>query len=100
VVETQRFDDQNKGHVYSMRFERGKAVSPLEIVGETTRTGTRVEFKPDPEIFADTSFRTETLITRLRELAYLNEGLRIQFVDAAATRSSASPTDCAPLLST
>ena len=76
VVEVQR-----GGKVYTMRFERGKAVKEIEVIGETTRTGTRVEFKPDPEIFADTNFRTETLLTRLRELAYLNEGLKVQFVD-------------------
>ncbi len=76
VVEVQR-----GGKVYTMRFERGKAVKDIEVIGETTHTGTRVEFKPDPEIFADTNFRTETLVTRLRELAYLNEGLKIQFAD-------------------
>ncbi len=76
VVEVQR-----GGKVYTMRFARGKMVKPLEVLGETKRTGTRVEFSPDPEIFDDTSFRTDTLVTRLRELAYLNEGLRIQFVD-------------------
>lgn len=76
VVEVQR-----DGKIYTMRFERGKAVKELEMIGETTRTGTRVEFQPDPEIFEDTKFRTETLITRLRELAYLNEGLSIKFVD-------------------
>ncbi|HVP13037.1 MAG TPA: DNA gyrase subunit B [Phycisphaerae bacterium] len=82
VVEAQPGD----GKVYTMRFERGKVASPLEVIGETTRTGTRVEFKPDPEIFQDTNFRTEMLITRLRELAYLNEGLRIQFVDERIDR--------------
>lgn len=76
VVEVQR-----GGKVYTMRFERGKPVKDLEIIGETSRTGTRVEFMPDGEIFADTNFRTEILSTRLRELAYLNEGLRINFID-------------------
>ncbi len=76
VVEVQR-----GGKEHTMRFERGKMMRDLELVGETTQTGTRVEFKPDPEIFADTNFRTETLLTRLRELAYLNEGLRIRFTD-------------------
>jgi len=76
VVEVQR-----AGKVHRMRFERGKVVRDLEAIGETRQTGTRVEFTPDPRIFADTKFRTEILITRLRELAYLNEGLRVQFVD-------------------
>ncbi|RIK64215.1 MAG: DNA topoisomerase (ATP-hydrolyzing) subunit B [Planctomycetota bacterium] len=82
VVEVQR-----GGKVYTMRFERGKAVKDLEVIGETTRTGTRVEFMPDPEIFTDTNFRTEILATRLRELAYLNEGLRITFVDERVGKS-------------
>jgi DNA gyrase subunit B len=82
VVEVQR-----EGKVHQMRFARGKATTPLEIIGESTRTGTRVEFKPDPEIFADTNFRTEIVSTRLRELAYLNEGLRISFVDERSGKS-------------
>lgn len=82
VVEVQR-----AGKVYTMRFERGKPVKELEVIGETTRTGTRVEFQPDTEIFADTNFRTEILATRLRELAYLNEGLRITFVDERVGKS-------------
>jgi DNA gyrase subunit B len=82
VVEVQR-----GGKVYTMRFERGRVAKDLELIGETTQTGTRVEFKPDPEVFDDTSFRTETLETRLRELAYLNEELRIQFVDDRIDRS-------------
>ncbi len=65
------------GKIYSMRFERGKKVTELEEVGTTKRTGTRVTFKPDPEIFPDTNFRYETLAARLRELAYLNEGVKI-----------------------
>jgi DNA gyrase subunit B len=82
VVEVQRQDPgTNTGKIYSMRFERGKPVTGLEVIGQTTRTGTRVEFKPDPEIFKDTSFRTETLLTRIRELAYLTEGLRLRFED-------------------
>lgn len=82
VVEVQR-----DGKEYAMRFERGRVAGPLEVIGETTRTGTRVEFKPDPEVFADTNFRTEMLVTRLRELAYLNDGLRIRFVDERIDRA-------------
>ena len=75
------------GKLYTMRFEQGKVVKPLEEVGETKQAGTRIEFMPDPEIFEDTGFRTETLIVRLRELAYLNEGLRIKFVDERCDKS-------------
>jgi len=69
------------GKIYTMRFECGKPVSELEEIGRTQRTGTRVSFKPDPEIFPDTSFRYETLCTRLRELAYLNEGVCVKLKD-------------------
>ncbi|MCZ6816825.1 MAG: DNA topoisomerase (ATP-hydrolyzing) subunit B [Planctomycetota bacterium] len=76
VVEVERDDT-----LYTMRFERAQVVKPLEIIGKTEHTGTRVEFMPDTEMFDDIRFRTEILATRLRELAYLNEGLRILFVD-------------------
>lgn len=69
------------GSLYTMGFSRGVAVRGLKRVGDSDERGTRIEFKPDPEIFEDTKFRTEILVTRLRELAYLNEGLRIQFID-------------------
>jgi len=77
---------QRDGKVHAMRFERGRVAGELEVIGETKRTGTRVEFKPDPEIFAATNFRTEMLVTRLRELAYLNDDLRIQFADERIDR--------------
>ncbi|MCP4249562.1 MAG: hypothetical protein GY778_21180, partial [bacterium] len=72
------------GHVHMMRFERGEVVKPLQEVGETSKTGTRVEFMPDPEVFPDVELKLETLVSRLRELAYLNDGLRIQVVDERA----------------
>lgn len=65
------------GKIYSMRFERGKKVTELEELGTTKRTGTKVTFKPDPQIFPDINFRYETIAARLRELAYLNEGVKI-----------------------
>ena len=69
------------GKLYLMRFERGKAVSELEIIGTTSKTGTRIVFKPDKEIFSDCRFRFETLASRLRELAYLIAGVRIKIAD-------------------
>ncbi len=74
------------GKLYTMRFERAKVVKDIEIIGDTDQPGTRIEFKPDPEIFVDTNFRAETLITRLRELAYLNERLSVQFIDERTGR--------------
>ncbi|HHY36150.1 MAG TPA: DNA topoisomerase (ATP-hydrolyzing) subunit B [Firmicutes bacterium] len=70
-----------EGKVFRQRFERGKVVTPLEIVGTTAATGTRITFKPDPEIFEETTFNLEILCQRLRELAYLNKGLLISIKD-------------------
>jgi DNA gyrase subunit B len=70
-----------EGKVYRQRFERGKVVTPLEIQDTTEVTGTRITFKPDPEIFEETTFNLEILCQRLRELAYLNKGLLISIKD-------------------
>ncbi len=69
------------GEVSEMTFERGLKTSELKVVGKRKKTGTRVTFRPDPEIFPEISFRHEVLATRLRELAYLNEGVRISLTD-------------------
>ncbi len=78
-LEVEVFKD---GKVYFQRFERGKAVTKLEMHGSTDQTGTRVRFKPDAEIFKETTeFDYETLQTRLREQAFLNAGVRIVLTD-------------------
>jgi DNA gyrase subunit B len=69
------------GQVYEMEFERGKRTSELKKIGTRKRNGTRVTFRADPKVFPDVSFRYEVLATRLRELAYLNEGVRISLKD-------------------
>ena len=74
------------GNVYSMSFERGKVVGDLKKIGTRRRSGTRVTFRADPEVFPDISFRYEVLATRLRELAYLNEGLCIKFEDERSNK--------------
>jgi len=74
------------GQIYTMGFERGQTVSPLQTIGKTNRRGTRVTLKPDPTIFPDTEFRYETLASRLRELAYLNQGVRIKLIDDRAEK--------------
>ena len=68
-------------HVHVQRYERGKTVQPLTIVGDTDRTGTKVTFKPDPEIFEELVYDYDTLAVRLREQAFLNKGLRIVLKD-------------------
>ncbi len=72
------------GKIHSIGFDRGRTTRPLRVVGELpdkSRTGTRVVFKPDPEIFPDTDFHYETLVNRVRELAYLNPGVTIRLSD-------------------
>ena len=69
------------GGVHTMAFERGHTVRPLKRIGSSKTTATRVQFKPDGKIFPDLNIRLETLSLRLRELAYLNKGLRIKLSD-------------------
>jgi DNA gyrase subunit B len=69
------------GKLFEQRFERGKPVSELEITGKSKRTGTKVTFKPDSEIFEVLEYSFETLTQRLRELAFLNSGLKITIMD-------------------
>jgi DNA gyrase subunit B len=65
------------GKIYHMEFERGKKSSDLKVTGKSSKTGTKVTFKPDDRIFPDVEFKFDVLQKRLRELAYLNEGLQI-----------------------
>jgi len=69
------------GKIYEMRFARGNITQDLTVIGETDRTGTTVTFKPDPEIFEELVFDYDTLLTRMREQAFLNAGLKIELID-------------------
>src|SRR6516165_10676475 len=69
------------GRVYAQEYERGKATTEVSDRGIAKRTGTRITFKPDPEIFHDATFDYDTLEARLRELAFLNKGLAIKLTD-------------------
>ena len=73
------YDGQN---VWFQRFERGNYSEPIKITGKTTKTGTSVMFKADAEIFETTVYNRETLLKRLREQAFLNAGLKINFTDS------------------
>ncbi len=73
------YDGKN---VHFQRFDRGHYSEPLKIIGETDKTGTEVKFKPDPQIFQETTtFDYEVLLKRLREQAFLNAGIKIVFSD-------------------
>src|SRR5215472_1323341 len=70
------------GEIHHMEFERGKTTKKLEVIGKSKGTGTLVTFKPDPEIFQDTTeFKDDRIAQRLRELAFLNSNLEITFLD-------------------
>ncbi|MPM07152.1 DNA gyrase subunit B [bioreactor metagenome] len=69
------------GKIYRQTYEKGIPVTELEIVGESTHTGTVTKFMPDETIFEETEFKYETLEHRLRELAFLNKGIKIVFED-------------------
>ena len=81
----------NGEHIYKQRYENGNIVNDLEIIGDTTETGTRVTFKPDPTIFTDTTrYDFDILLQRLREQAFLNAGIRVVLKDC---RSDAEEPD-------
>ncbi|MGI6498704.1 MAG: DNA topoisomerase (ATP-hydrolyzing) subunit B [Oscillospiraceae bacterium] len=69
------------GKCYQVKFERGQVVQEMKIIGDTDKTGTKVTFQPDCEIFEDCVYQYEILHTRMREQAFLNAGLKILTVD-------------------
>ena len=74
-------DVYRNGKIYRQSYEKGMTTSALEVVGESTHTGTIINFMPDETIFDEIEFKYETLEHRLRELAFLNKGVRIVFED-------------------
>ncbi|HKK87824.1 MAG TPA: DNA topoisomerase (ATP-hydrolyzing) subunit B [Saprospiraceae bacterium] len=70
-----------EGKIHEQEYHRGKPVSEVKVIGDTKLTGTRMHFKPDPEIFDSIEYNRNTLITRLRELSFLNKGLKLIFID-------------------
>jgi len=70
------------GKIHKMVFERGKTIEKMKVIGDTKSTGTKITFLPDPEIFLMTrEFKHDILVKRLRELAFLNPGIRIFLKD-------------------
>jgi DNA gyrase subunit B len=75
-------ESMRDGKIYRQTYSRGKITSEVSVVGECgNKTGTRVVFLPDPEIFDDTIFSFDVLQSRLREMAFLNKGLKISLKD-------------------
>ena len=72
---------KRNGKIYRQCYEKGKTVSKLEIIGESKKTGSKTTFWPDSEIFESTVFDFDVLEHRLREMAFLNKGIKIVFKD-------------------
>ncbi|MEW6170591.1 MAG: DNA topoisomerase (ATP-hydrolyzing) subunit B [Candidatus Omnitrophota bacterium] len=76
------------GKIYHQRYERGKTASKLETIGKAKTTGTKVTFKADKEIFKNIDYSYDILSQRLRELAFLNKGLKISLLDERSDKKS------------
>jgi len=72
---------RQEGSVFEQRYERGGPMAPLEVTGKTKKRGTKITFKPDPQIFEELEINFDTLARRFRELAFLNKGLSITLTD-------------------
>ncbi|MCD3195897.1 DNA topoisomerase (ATP-hydrolyzing) subunit B [Clostridium botulinum C] len=72
---------RREGHIWMQEYKKGKVASELEIIGDSDEKGTLVYFEPDDEIFEEVQFDYDTLAHRLRELAFLNKGIRITLID-------------------
>ncbi len=88
VSEYLEVEIRRDGRVYHQRYERGKTQTPLTVIGETKRRGTKVLFRPDPLIFPDINFSDDLLAQRLRELSFLNRGVRVLLEDERSGRKS------------
>ncbi len=77
-----------QGHTWEQSYERGKPSAPLKKQGKTARRGTKVTFRPDPQVFDSIEFNYDTLAQRLRELSFLNKGLTIRLKDERTDRQA------------
>jgi DNA gyrase subunit B len=82
-----KLEIKRDGKTYYQEYRRGDPATGLDAIGESKKTGTKVTFKPDPEIFKGTEFSFEILTQRLKELSYLNRGLTITIRDERADKS-------------
>ncbi|MFO0551378.1 MAG: DNA topoisomerase (ATP-hydrolyzing) subunit B [Polyangiaceae bacterium] len=81
VSEWLKLEIKREGHVWMQDYARGAPLGALAIKGESSATGTKIRFKPDPTIFAIVDFSYDVLAARMRELAFLNAGLQMDLVD-------------------
>ncbi|MBE9461092.1 DNA topoisomerase (ATP-hydrolyzing) subunit B [Dyadobacter subterraneus] len=76
-----RVEIHREGKIFEQEYSEGKPLYPVRIIGESEKTGTFIHFKPDATIFTVTEYKYETVATRLRELSFLNKGIRITLAD-------------------
>ncbi len=76
-----RAEIHREGKVFEQEYQKGFPMYPVRIIGDSSKTGTSIHFKPDDSIFTVTEFKYETVATRLRELSFLNKGLRLTLTD-------------------
>ncbi|MDP9002770.1 MAG: DNA topoisomerase (ATP-hydrolyzing) subunit B [Myxococcota bacterium] len=81
VSEWLKMEIKREGKVHLQEYRRGAPVSPLAVIGNSDKTGTKITFKPDPSIFSVTEFQYDVLASRLRELSFLNAGFLITLTD-------------------
>lgn len=80
---------KRNGKLYCQKFSRGDPITGLEIIGESTNTGTKIRFKPDSQIFTNIDFHFDILVGRLREQAFLNKGLSVDILDERTGKDKA-----------
>lgn len=86
-----RAEIQREGKIWVQEYSIGKPLGPVEVIGDSDRTGTRIVFKPDPTIFETVEFSFSTLAHRLRELAFLNKGLNLSLTDERELDDAGQP---------
>lgn len=87
LTERMEVDVYRNGTAYRQEYARGIPTGPVVKLGETNKRGTKVRFKPDPEVFETVKFQYDTLSKRCRELAFLNKGLRISLVEESESNN-------------
>ena len=83
LSENLKLEIYRDGKIYYIEFQNGEAKAPLKVSGKSKDTGTKITFKPSKEIFSSIKFSEKILIKRMRELAFLNKGIKITFIDAS-----------------
>ena len=88
LSEWMEVESRRGGKVWAQSYDRGKPRGPVKVIGEAKRSGVKVTFKPDDKIFDAVEYSYETLANRLRELAFLNKGIRIKLTDERSDKEA------------